>query len=155
MLFSPEDPRSGLDRRQTDRRAEVRPGGDRRRSDRRRAGLRQALLATAVVALPHLVKPEPLDSRIADIPLRVPVARVTTTIDSAFGVPAAHAYDDLIREAATRFGVDATLVRSVMQAESAFDALAVSRRGAMGLMQLMPEEATELDVADAFDPRQN
>ena len=42
-----------------------------------------------------------------------------------------------------------------MQTESAFDALAVSRAGAMGLMQLMPDVAEELGVDDAFDPRQN
>jgi len=149
------DLRSGVDRRLTERRSTTRPGRDRRRGDRRGAGIRQALLATAVVALPHLVKPEPLDSRTARIPPRAPVARVTTRIDSVVGVPAAHAYDDLIREAATRYGVDATLVRSVMQAESAFDALAVSRKGAMGLMQLMPDVATRFDVTDPFDPRQN
>jgi soluble lytic murein transglycosylase-like protein len=42
-----------------------------------------------------------------------------------------------------------------MQTESAFDALAVSRAGAIGLMQLMPEVALELGVEDPFDPRQN
>src|SRR5581483_3942438 len=162
MLFSSDgehtdqlDARSGVDRRQTERRSEVRPGRDRRRGERRGAGIRQAVLAAAVVALPHLVKPEPLDSRKLPGPPRRPVARVTTTIDSMVGVPAAHAYDELIREASTRYGVDATLIRSIMQAESAFDALAVSRRGAMGLMQLMPEVAAELEVDDPFDPRDN
>ena len=160
MLFSSPndtdqlDARSGDDRRQAERRSETRPGRDRRRRDRR-AGLRQALLATAVVALPHLVKPEPLDSKSMPIPPRVPIAHVTTSIESVVGVPASHAYDELIREAATRYGVDATLIRSVMQAESAFDALAVSRRGAMGLMQLMPDVATQFEVGDPFDPRQN
>ena len=42
-----------------------------------------------------------------------------------------------------------------MQTESAFDALAVSRAGAMGLMQLMPDVAVELGVTDPFDARQN
>jgi soluble lytic murein transglycosylase-like protein len=83
------------------------------------------------------------------------VPSVTTTIESVVGIPAPHAYDELIREAATRYRVDATLVRSVMQTESAFDALAVSRAGAMGLMQLMPDVAVELGVEDPFDPRQN
>jgi hypothetical protein len=150
-----DDARSGTDRRRTDRRSEERPGRDRRCGDRRRAGIRQALLATAVVALPHLVKPAPLDSRMNAIPPRRPIPHVTTTIDSVVGVPAMHAYDDLIREASTRYGVDATLVRSVMQAESAFDALAVSRQGAMGLMQLMPDVAADLEVDDPLDPRQN
>jgi soluble lytic murein transglycosylase-like protein len=149
------DPRSGADRRQTTRRSELRPGRDRRRRDRRTAGIRQALLATAVVALPHLVKPAPLDSKIKLIPPRRPIPHVTTTIVAAVAVPPKHAYDDLIREASTRYRVDATLVRSVMQAESAFDALAVSRRGAKGLMQLSPAVAAEFDVDDPFDPRQN
>jgi len=42
-----------------------------------------------------------------------------------------------------------------MQTESAFDALAVSRAGAVGLMQLMPDLASELGVDDPFDPRKN
>jgi soluble lytic murein transglycosylase-like protein len=75
--------------------------------------------------------------------------------DGMVGVPAPHAYDALIGEASIRYGVDAALIRSVMQAESAFDALAVSRAGAMGLMQLMPEVAVEFGVDDPFDPRQN
>jgi soluble lytic murein transglycosylase len=101
------------------------------------------------------VKPAPLDSTYLATSHRRPLARVTTTIDSLVAVPAEHAYDELIREAATRYGVDATLIRSVMQAESAFDALAVSRRGAVGLMQLMPDVADDLAVADPFDPRDN
>ncbi len=158
MLFSSADipvdylgARGEGDRRKGERRQQPRSGPDRRAGERRRAALRSALLATAVVAFPHAVKPESLDTQW----LRPPVPVVTTTIDSVVAVPAAHAYDDFIREASTRYGVDATLVRSVMQTESAFDALAVSRAGAMGLMQLMPEVALELGVEDPFDPRQN
>ena len=47
-------------------------------------------------------------------------------------------YEGIIREAAALYRVDASLIRSVMQAESSFDPSAVSRAGAMGLMQLMP-----------------
>jgi soluble lytic murein transglycosylase-like protein len=47
------------------------------------------------------------------------------------------------------------MIRAVMQTESAFNALAVSPVGAVGLMQLMPEVATELGVEDPLDPRQN
>jgi hypothetical protein len=157
MLFSsrvdrmhPLGIRRSSDRRCGDRRADSRSGADRRRGDRRHAGLRSALLATAVVVLPHPVKPEPLNVR-----LQPPLPIVTTMIDSMVAVPASHAYDVLIREASVRFGVDSTLIRSVMQTESAFDALAVSRAGAMGLMQLMPKVAVEFGVDDPFDPRQN
>ena len=52
-------------------------------------------------------------------------------------------------------GVDATLLKAVARAESCFDAQAVSRAGAKGLMQLMPPTAKALDVADIFDARQN
>ncbi len=51
--------------------------------------------------------------------------------------------------------LDADLVRAVILAESAFDQRAVSRKGAMGLMQLMPETAGALAVSDPFDPEQN
>jgi soluble lytic murein transglycosylase-like protein len=71
------------------------------------------------------------------------------------GLPADRAYDEFIREASKRYRVDATLIRSVMQTESAFDALAVSRAGALGLMQLMPDVALQMGVEDPFDPRQN
>ena len=47
------------------------------------------------------------------------------------------------------------MIRAVISTESAFDALAVSTAGAQGLMQIMPELAAELGVADAFDPRDN
>ena len=48
-------------------------------------------------------------------------------------------YDDLITEAAERFGVSFPLVKAIIKAESDFDAKAVSKKGAMGLMQIMPQ----------------
>jgi len=64
-------------------------------------------------------------------------------------------YADLILSAARRHGMDPLLVASVIAAESSFDARAVSRKQARGLMQLMPETAARFAVADVFDPRQN
>ena len=60
-----------------------------------------------------------------------------------------------LRDASLRFAVDESLIRSVIRHESAYDVNAVSHKGAMGLMQLMPATARELGVRCAFDPRQN
>jgi soluble lytic murein transglycosylase-like protein len=64
-------------------------------------------------------------------------------------------YDDLISEHARLNNVRADLVRAVVQVESAFNPRAISRVGAMGLMQLMPATAREFGVLNAFDPVQN
>src|SRR6516165_5614020 len=64
-------------------------------------------------------------------------------------------YGELIRKASEKYGVDADLVYSVVAAESNFNARAVSRRNAKGLMQLLPDTAQRLGVKDIFDPAQN
>lgn len=60
-----------------------------------------------------------------------------------------------IRETAERYGVDSSLVEAVIRVESAFNPWAVSRKGAQGLMQLMPQTASALGVRDSFNPSQN
>lgn len=64
-------------------------------------------------------------------------------------------YLAIVYEAASVHDVDATLVAAVIRAESNFDPVAVSRKGAQGLMQLMPATAKRFGVADSFDPAQN
>ncbi|HJU44167.1 MAG TPA: lytic transglycosylase domain-containing protein [Vicinamibacterales bacterium] len=64
-------------------------------------------------------------------------------------------YEASIIRHSQRQQVAADLVRAVIQVESAFNPVAVSPKGAMGLMQLMPATATELGVANPFDPDQN
>lgn len=64
-------------------------------------------------------------------------------------------FDDSINEHSRRIGVSADLVRAVIQVESAFNPTAVSTKGAMGLMQLMPATALELGVSNPFEPDQN
>ena len=64
-------------------------------------------------------------------------------------------WDDAIRAASLRHGVDPQIVKSVMLVESNFNPRAVSRKGARGLMQLMPETARRFGVTDRFDPLEN
>ena len=64
-------------------------------------------------------------------------------------------YAEIINTAAANQGVDAKLVRAVIQVESAYIASARSRKGAMGLMQLMPDTARRYQVADPYDPKSN
>lgn len=64
-------------------------------------------------------------------------------------------FDRYIDEAATLHGVDFPLVKAVIRAESAFDPKAVSKKGALGLMQIMPQNLEAFRVHDPFDPWQN
>ena len=67
----------------------------------------------------------------------------------------ANRFDRYIDEAAGLHGVDFPLIKAVIRAESAFDPKAVSKKGALGLMQIMPENLKAFQVHDPFDPWQN
>jgi soluble lytic murein transglycosylase-like protein len=64
-------------------------------------------------------------------------------------------YDSIIETAAVSASVEANLLRAVIVVESGFNSHAVSKRGAVGLMQLMPSTATRFGVSNAYDPREN
>lgn len=63
--------------------------------------------------------------------------------------------DSIFEEASARYGVSVTLLKAVAKAESNFNPKAVSKAGAMGVMQLMPATARSLGVTDPYDARQN
>ena len=64
-------------------------------------------------------------------------------------------YDIYISEAARKHRVSFSLIKAVIKVESNFDPYAVSRSGACGLMQIMPETANALGIINSFDPREN
>jgi len=66
-----------------------------------------------------------------------------------------NAYDNLISRHARTHGIDPRLVKAVMIAESRGNPNAVSRKGAQGLMQIMPDTARSLDLKHPFDPSEN
>jgi soluble lytic murein transglycosylase-like protein len=66
-----------------------------------------------------------------------------------------HLYHPIIDRVAKRYKVDPALVKAIIMAESGYDPRAVSHRGALGLMQIMPQTARALGVADSFDPEHN
>jgi soluble lytic murein transglycosylase-like protein len=86
-------------------------------------------------------------------------ARVTPAITARVGMPSlvtsGSSYDPLIRQHATWQNIRADLVRAVIQVESAFNPRALSPKGAMGLMQLMPATAARFGVIDPFNPAEN
>jgi len=64
-------------------------------------------------------------------------------------------YSPIIQQVAAKHGVDPELVHAIIRAESDYDNFAISEKGAMGLMQLMPETATQYGVGNVFNAVQN
>lgn len=64
-------------------------------------------------------------------------------------------FDYLISELAKKYEIDFALVKAMIRAESGFNPNAISRKGAKGLMQLMPETALRMNVSNVFNPKEN
>ncbi len=64
-------------------------------------------------------------------------------------------YDSMISEFSKKYEVDFALIKAMIRAESGFNPVAVSKKGAKGLMQLMPETALRMNVSNVFNPREN
>ncbi len=94
-------------------------------------------------------------SNIPNDPRYVPILRPRRDPQPIPRVPQYVGYDGLILLTAREHGVSPALVKAVIAAESRFDTDAVSRKGAQGLMQLMPTTASKLGVADPFSADQN
>lgn len=162
-----------------ERRSSERRNGERRREERgtadRRRGERRAALASAALALAGTLAAS------AGADAQVYTRRNERGVIEATNVPDAGdfrltypgkgtlihsrewklrpsyngAFDRHIAAAASMHGVEVSLVRAIIQVESDFDHLAISSKGAQGLMQLMPDTARRMGVTNAFDPRQN
>jgi soluble lytic murein transglycosylase-like protein len=85
----------------------------------------------------------------------VPTPVASNLMASPSATTQAFDLDQVVREASSRNRLDPDFVSSVIMAESNFKTHAVSKKGALGLMQLMPATAAQLGVADPFDPRAN
>ena len=154
------DRRSG-DRRHAERRNFLTMGGRRNHDDRRRHDRRMKIAGAGLLAAVAFgVGGHEIAARM-DTPAfsmfgpSEPDSSVDVTAD--FHLPAwdREALEPFIQEAATVHGLSPSLIRAVIQTESRFNPLAVSRVGAQGLMQLMPTTARHVGIENPFDPREN
>jgi hypothetical protein len=158
--------RTELERRQAERRLLARRTtltmGGRRYQEERRQHDRRVRMAGAglLVAAAFAMGGHAIASRMGMPSLFAPsVSEPSASVDVAtdFRLPTwdKAALEPFIQEAATRHGMSADLIRAVIQTESRFNPMAVSRVGAQGLMQLMPETARHVGIENPFDPREN
>jgi hypothetical protein len=157
------DERRQADRRQGDRRHSAALGGRRHQEDRRRRDRRMKLAGAGLLAsLAFAVGGHQMHLRMAPPGAAsfVPAGDVpegSVDVDTQYRMPVwdKAALEPIIQEAAAVHGLPAALIRAVIQTESQFNPMAVSRVGAQGLMQLMPKTARHVGIENPFDPREN
>jgi hypothetical protein len=118
--------------------------------ERRRRWLRGLVVMTLTLGGGYTVA-----GRVEEEPTQLAVAEEAAEVDDDSSTLTIAEIMAEIDEVATRHRVPPRLVAAVIAVESEFNPRAVSRRGAQGLMQLMPATAAHLDVQDSFDPREN
>jgi transglycosylase-like protein with SLT domain len=157
-----EPDRRQAERRHAERRLLMSFGGRRLREDRRKRDRRLKLAGAGLLAAAALAAGgHEVLSRMGapslgiGLPGQEPSASVDVNTD--FHLPSwdKAALEPFIQEAAALHNLPAALIRAVIQQESRFNPLAVSRVGAQGLMQLMPETARHVGIENPFDPREN
>jgi len=112
--------------------------------------------ADTVPYVPRVLKPAMVE--ISTPPPQPPKPVIEPKKEPVLKIPpqkAEHRFHPIILKAASRYDVDPALVKAIIKAESGYNARALSKRGAMGLMQLMPGTAEELGVKDGFNPEHN
>ena len=76
-------------------------------------------------------------------------------LSSSIRHPRKHMYDNIVQEMSKKYNIPSGLIHSIILAESNYNSSAVSSKGAVGLMQLMPATAREYGVMNRYDPEQN
>ena len=103
---------------------------------------------------PPAPTPQAVSGSAAAVTATAPVATGKTLLNIHSPKPAV-SLNEMVNHASDQTQIDADLINSVIRAESGFNTLAVSPKGAQGLMQLMPKTASQLGVPNAFDPQAN
>jgi soluble lytic murein transglycosylase-like protein len=111
--------------------------------------------ADGAVSLSNMPTDDRYTVLVAAVPQAVPAAPAAAVREPALASARKARYDRVVEEVSRDYGLESALVHAVIAVESSYNPKAVSKAGAVGLMQLMPGTAKRYGVADAFDPEQN
>lgn len=111
--------------------------------------------ADGAVSLSNMPTDDRYTVLVAAVPPAVPEAPAAGVRERAPASARKARYDRVVEEVSRAYGLESALIHAVIAVESSYNPKAVSKAGAVGLMQLMPGTAKRYGVADAFDPEQN